>query len=89
MYKGVLHVNLLFCSSSVPIEPIRVAQKVARLTHESRSTPADPRSTVVSYWRKYVLVVAVSCLRDLRLPRSSVVMITDSLEMTMTAHLGH
>ena len=102
MYMGVLHENLS-CDhvSSVPIEPIRVALSVARLTREPRSraryqvrlytfvsTPADPRRAVVSYWQKFVHLVVVNSLGGLRLPRNSVVRLTDRPEMTITVYLG-
>ena len=84
--------------SSVPVEPIRVAQSAARLTQEQRSrashlhtfvsTPADPRRAVVSYWQKYVHLVVVNSLGGLRLPRNSVLRLTDRPEMTITVYLG-
>ena len=46
----------------------------------------DLRRTVVSYWRKYVYLVMVKCLRDLSL--RSVVSLTDRLVMTITVYCG-
>ena len=102
MHMSVLHVNLS-CDhvSSVPIEPIRVTLSVARLTQEPRfrarypvqlhtfvSTPADSRRAVISYRRKYVRLVMVNSLGGLRLPRNSVVGLTDPPVMTITLYLG-
>ena len=81
--------------------PGRVAQLVARLTQEQRSrvrypvrphtfvSPfADSRRIVVSYWRKYVHEVLVNRLGGLSLPKKSVVMLTDSPDMTLDVYLG-
>ena len=102
MYVGVLHENLS-CGhvSSVPVEPIRVALSVVRLTQEPRSrarypvrlhtfvvTPADPRKAVVIYWRKYVHLLVVNSLGGLRLPRKCVVRLTDRPEITIPVYFG-
>ena len=52
------------------------------------SPSADSRGTVVSYWRKYVHEVLVNRLGDLRLPRKSVVTLTDRPDMTLDTYRG-
>ena len=50
--------------------------------HTFVSPSADSRRAVVSYWRKYVHEVLVSRLGGLRLPRKSVLRLTDRPDMT-------
>ena len=79
--------------------PGRVAQSVARLTHEpevSGSKPvrshtfvspyADSRRAIFSYWRKYVHDVLVNRLGVLSLPRKSVLRLTDRPDMTIDVY---
>ena len=47
------------------------------------SPSADSRRADVSYWRKYVHEVLVNCLGGLSQPRKSVVMLTDSPDVTI------
>ena len=46
------------------------------------------RRAVVSYWQKYVHEVLVNRLGGLRLPRKSVVRLTDHLDMTLDVYRG-
>ena len=46
------------------------------------------RGAVVSYWRKYVHEVLVNRLGGLRLPRKSVVRLTDRPDMTLDVNRG-
>ena len=46
------------------------------------------RRAVVSYWRKYVYEVLVNRLGGLRLPRKSVVRLTDRPDMTLDVYRG-
>ena len=56
--------------------------------HTFASPSADSRKAVVSYWRKYVHEVLVNRLRDLSLPRKSVVRLTDRPGMTINVFWG-
>ena len=58
-------------------------------THTFVSPLTDSRKAVVSYWRKCVHKVLVSRLGGLRLPRKSVVRLTDCHNMTLDAYCGH
>ena len=51
--------------------------------HTFVSPSADSRGTVVSYWRKYVHEVLVN-----RLPRKSVVRLTDRHDMALDVYRG-
>ena len=84
-----------YCCLSPSLVPGRVAQSVARLTHEPEVRPhssvspsADSRRAVVSYWRKYVHEVLVNRLGGLSLPRKSVVRLTDRPDMTLDVYRG-
>ena len=83
------------------VELGRVAQSVGHLTRKSEvlgsipglphtfvSPSADSRGAVVSYWRKYVQEVLVNSLGGLRLPRKSVVRLTDCPDMTVDVYRG-
>ena len=92
-----------YCKRNRPLPyyhpPGRVAQSVGHLTRErSRvrypiwphtfvSPSADSRGTVVSY-RKYVHEVLVNRLVGVRLPRKSVVRLTDRPDMTLDVYRG-
>ena len=52
------------------------------------SSSADSRGAVVSYWQKYVHEVLVNRLGGLRLPRKSVVRLTDRPDMTLDVYRG-
>ena len=82
-------------------QPGRVAQSVGHLTHKSGVLGSIPglatyfrfsfrfsRREVVSYWRKYVHEVLVNRLGGLRLPRKSVVRLTDRPDMTLDVYRG-
>ena len=56
--------------------------------HTFVSPSAFSRRAVVSYWRKYVHEVLVSCLGGLSLPRKSVVRLTDRPDMTIDVYHG-
>ena len=56
--------------------------------HTFVSPSADSRRAVVSYWRKYVYEVLINRLGGLRLPRKSVVRLTDRPDMTLTVYHG-
>ena len=79
--------------------PNRVAQSAANLAQEPEarypvrphtfvSLSADSRRTIVGYWRKYVHEVLVNRLGGLRLPRISVVRLTDRSDMTIAVYYG-
>ena len=81
--------------------PGRVAQSVGHLTRKSGVLGSIPglatyfcfsfrfsRRAVVSYWRKYVHEVLVNRLGGLRLPRKSVVRLTDRPDMTLDVYRG-
>ena len=57
------------------------------IDHEILST-ADSRSTVVSYWRKYVHLALVNNLGSLSQPRNSVSRLTDWLDMPLIVLTG-
>ena len=80
-------------------KPGHVAQSVGHLTqgswvrftvrlHTFVSPSADSRRAVVSYWRKYVHEVLLSCLGGLSLTRKSVVRLTNRPDMTLDVYHG-
>ena len=79
----------------------RVAQSVARLTHEPEaqvpypvrphtfiSSSAASRRAVVSYWQKFVHKVLVNRLGGLSQSRKSMVRLTDCPDMTIAVYHG-
>ena len=83
------------------IKPSRVAQSVGHPTHKSGVLGSIPglatyfrfsfrfsRKAVVSYWQKYVHEVLVNRLGGLRLPRKSVVRLTDRPDMILDVYRG-
>ena len=81
--------------------PGRVAQSVARLTHEPEVPGSIPgpatyfrfsfrwfKKAVASYCRKYVHEVLVNRLGGLSLPRNSVVRLTNRPDMTIDVYHG-
>ena len=79
--------------------PGHVAQSLWHLTRKSEvlgsipvwphtfvSPSADSRRALVSYWRKYVHEVLNNRLGGLRLPRKSVVRLTDRPDMTLDVY---
>ena len=54
--------------------------------HTYKFPSADSRRAAVSYWRKYVHLVLVTCLRGLNLARNSVVRLTDRPDMTLAVY---
>ena len=55
---------------------------------ESTRIRTGSREAVLSYWRKFVHEVLVNRLGGLRLPRKSVVRLTDRPDMTIDVYRG-
>ena len=78
---------------TLTVKPDRVSQRYwvgyPVWPHTFVSPSANSREAVVSYWRKYVHEALVNRLGGLRLPRKSVVRLTDHPHMTLDVYRGH
>ena len=68
--------------------PLGHTHPIAIWQHTFVSPSAFSRRAVVSYWRMYVHEVLVNRLGGLRLPRKSVVRLTDRPDMTLDVYRG-